>query len=198
MGLSACSALMSQLMSTAAGQRSRQLLQWQLSRWRLSRWFGAALAMPLLASGSGLALPQAARGADSALYTLATRCSIEGGAPQPCTVEAVNEGAATLYRHRIGKLTMTVRITDNPLRMERWNSAMTTWQPLTQAAARFSTNTICFNGRDLCVVNANYLNSVRQERPDATAGRDLVMVRFDGTGRVNLTCYDEGCREVKS
>ncbi len=190
---------MSQLMSAAAGRLSRwRLSRRQLSRWQLSGWIHAALAMPLLASGSGLGLPQAAGAADAVLYSLATRCTIEGGMAQACTVEAVNEGAATLYRHRIGKLTMTVRITDNPLRMERWNAARTAWQPLTQAAARFSTNTICFNGRDLCVVNANYLNSVRQERPDATAGRDLVMVRFDGTGRVNLTCYDDGCREVKS
>jgi hypothetical protein len=25
-----------------------------------------------------------------------------------------------------------------------------------------------------------------------------VMVRFDGSGRVNLSCYDEGCQGVKS
>lgn len=175
-------------MSTATGQRSRQL----------SRSLRAVLVLPLLASGSSLGLPQAAGAADSVLYTLATRCSIEGGAPQACVVDAVDEGGATLYRHRIGKVAMTVRITDQPVRMERWNAAKKTWQPLTQAAARFSTNTVCFNGRDLCVVNANYLNSVRQDRPDATAGRDLVMVRFDGTGRVNLTCYDDGCKEVKS
>lgn len=165
---------------------------------RLSRWLSAALAMPLMAGGASLPLPQAANAAESTIYTLSTRCSIEGAAPQACVVEAVNDGTATLYRHRIGKTTMTVRITDQPVRMERWNGATKSWQPLKGAAARFSTNTICFNGRDLCVVNPNYLNSVRQDRPDATAGRDLVMVRFDATGRVNLTCYDDGCKEVKS
>ena len=152
----------------------------------------------LLAAAALLPMAGTARAADAALYSLNTRCSIEGGAPQPCVVEAVDAGTATLYRHKIGAVMMTVRISDRPVRMERWNGAKKTWQPLQEAAARFSTNTICFNGRDLCVVNPNYLNSVRQDRPDATAGRDLVMVRFDGTGRVNLTCYDDGCKEVKA
>lgn len=157
--------------------------------------------LPLLALGSGLALAAAAPAAPAAetlLYSLATRCSIEAGVARACVVEAVDEGTATLYRHRIGTITMAVRIMDEPLRMERWNGASKRWQPLRQAAARFSTNTICFNGRDLCVVNPNYLNSIRQERPDATAGRDLVMVRFDASGRVNLSCYDDGCRQVTS
>mgnify|MGYP007019758134 FL=1 len=64
------------------------------------------------------------------------------------------------------------------------------------AAARFSTNTICFNGRDLCAINPNYLNSVREDRPDATAGRDLVKVQFGADGRIDLTCYDDGCKGV--
>ena len=151
----------------------------------------------LLASAA-VSQPLPASAGDTVLYTLSTRCSLAGGAPQPCSVEAINEGNATLYRHRIGSEVRTVRITDEPVRMALWNQATKTWQPLTSAAARFSTNTICFNNRDLCVVNANYLNSVRQEKPDATAGRDLVMVRFDNSGRVNLSCYDEGCQEVQS
>ncbi|WP_161795865.1 hypothetical protein [Synechococcus sp. GFB01] len=112
-------------------------------------------------------------------------------------VEATEEGDATFYRHRIGTVTETVRITENPVRMTIWDASSKSWQTLSGAAARFSTNTICFNGRDLCVVNANYLNSVRQDRPETTAGRDLVKVRFDDTGRVNLSCYDDGCKEVR-
>jgi hypothetical protein len=181
---------MAQLMRTVPRRLSR----------RLSGWLGAAAALPLMAAGASLAAdaPAKAAAVSQVLYSLSTRCSIEGAAPKTCVVEVVDEGSATLYRHRIGAVTMTVRITDKPVRMERWNGAKKTWQPLKEAAARFSTNTICFNGRDLCVVNPNYLNSVRQDRPDATAGRDLVMVRFDGTGRVNLTCYDDGCKGVKS
>lgn len=164
----------------------------------MPRLLSPGLAAPLLAAAALLPLSGAGQAADAVLYSLNTRCSITGGAPQPCVVEAVDAGTATLYRHKVGTVRMTVRTSDRPVRMERWNGAKKTWQPLKEAAARFSTNTICFNGRDLCVVNPNYLNSVRQDRPDATAGRDLVMVRFDGSGRVNLSCYDEGCQEVKA
>ena len=135
--------------------------------------------------------------ASTVLYKLDTQCSVKQGKPQNCVVEVIQEGDATLYRHKIGSNIETVRITDVPVRMNLWNAKTKSWQNLSSAGARFSTNTICFNGRDLCVVNANYLNSVREERPDATAGRDLVQVRFDETGRVNLTCYDDGCKEVR-
>ena len=113
--------------------------------------------------------------------------------PVPCKVEAVNEANATLYRHAIGQRNTTVRISDTPLRMELWDSADGQWRSLTTAAARFSSNTVCFNGRDLCVVNPNYLNSVLQQNPAAMAGRDLVKVHFGADGRINASCYDDGC-----
>jgi hypothetical protein len=66
--------------------------------------------------------------------------------------------------------------------------------PLRSAGALFSSNSICFNGRELCVVNPNYLNSVREDRQDLRLqGRDLVKVHFGPDGRVNATCYDAGC-----
>ena len=68
---------------------------------------------------------------------------------------------------------------------------------LTGAAARFSTNTVCFNGSDLCVVNPNYLNSVRQANSSATEGRDLVRVHFGADGRIDASCYDAGCSLVQ-
>ena len=111
-------------------------------------------------------------------------------------MEAVNEKGATLYRQTIGSTTETIRITDQPVRMERWDGQTEGWQSLTSAAARFSQNTVCFNGRDLCVVNPNYLNSVVQDRPEAMAGRDLVQVFFGKDGRINLSCYDDGCKKV--
>ena len=40
--------------------------------------------------------------ASKVLYTLATRCSLAGGPPQPCTVEAIDGGTTTLYRHHHG------------------------------------------------------------------------------------------------
>lgn len=111
-------------------------------------------------------------------------------------VEAVNEGSATLYRHIMGKTVETIRVTESPVRMSVWVDSTKTWKNLDNAAARFSTNTICFNGRDLCAINPNYLNSVREERPDATAGRDLIKVEFGADGRIDLTCYDDGCKGV--
>lgn len=147
--------------------------------------FGIAVAMTLLSA----ALPVRAE----VLYTLNTQCSLKGASPVPCTVEAVNEGDVTLYRHQIGAKTITLRISDSPVRMALWDASSKQWQSLKRASARFSSNTICFNGRDLCVVNANYLNSVREGNPAATAQRDLVKVHFGADGRINASCYDDGC-----
>jgi hypothetical protein len=151
-------------------------------------WCCGALTVTALAV---LGAPQAARA--EVLYTLETRCSLRAAVPVPCKVEAVNEANATLYRHAIGQRNTTVRISDTPLRMELWDSAGGQWRSLTTAAARFSSNTVCFNGRDLCVVNPNYFNSVLQQNPAAMAGRDLVKVHFGADGRINASCYDDGC-----
>jgi hypothetical protein len=150
----------------------------------------AVTASALAVSG----VPLSARA--EVLYTLETRCSFHSAVAVPCRIEAVNEGKATLYRHMIGPVDATVRITDTPVRMELWNGATRQWKSLSTAAARFSTNTVCFNGRDLCVVNPNYRNSVLQQSPAAMTGRDLVKVHFGADGRVNASCYDDGC-EVK-
>ena len=80
--------------------------------------------------------------------------------------------------------------------MSVWVDSTKTWKSLDSATALFSTNTVCFNGRDLCVIKPNYLNSVKEDRPDATAGRDLIKVQFDADGRIDLTCYDDGCKGV--
>ncbi len=154
-----------------------------------------------LAVGAPLTAPAAGAAADGptarVLYTLSTRCSLKGADPVPCTVEAVDEGGATLYRHRIGSSVETVRITDEPVTMALWSAGTKEWKPLRGAAARFSTNTICFNGRDLCVVNPNYLNSVREDRSNKRLqGRDLVMVHFGADGRVDASCYDDACAQL--
>ena len=83
---------------------------------------GAAVSLALLT----LPLP----GRADALYTLQTKCSLNGAAPVACTVEAVNEAAATLYHHRIGNQTITVRISDKPVRMALWNVTSKQWQSL--------------------------------------------------------------------
>jgi hypothetical protein len=171
-----------------------------------SRW----LPCPVLVGGSLLAglmvialtSPPPASAAQQApeaklLYSLSTQCALKGAAPVPCTVEAMDTGAATLYRHRIGNSVETVRITAEPVTMAIWAHDTKNWQPLRGASARFSTNTVCFNGDDLCVVNPNYLNSVREDRANTRLqGRDLVMVHFGQDGRVDASCYDDACAKL--
>ena len=150
-------------------------------------WSGALLTAGLLA------LDGAASKA-TPLYTLATTCSLAGAAPSRCSVEAVDQGSVTLYRHRIGKQETVIGISEEPyVRMGRWDPASSSWQPLSSATARLSANTVCFNGSELCVVNPNYLNSLRQEKGAALNGRDLIKVTFGRDGRINAYCYDDGC-----
>ena len=148
-----------------------------------------SLATAIALTGLASSPPAAAE----ILYTLQTRCSLNGATPVPCTVEAINQETFTLYRHRIGADITTLRISDAPLRMALWDRESKGWRSLTTASARFSTNTVCFNDRQLCVVNPNYLNSVRQDNPKAMAQRDVVKVHFGADGRINASCYDEGC-----
>ena len=165
---------------------------------------GRGWAMGLLAlGGGGLLLGLAPPAQAELLYRLDTRCSLQGAAPVACTVDAIEAGEATLYRHHLGSTSAaeprvdprveTVRILAKPVRMARWDQASKSFVPLLRAGARFSTNTVCFNGSDLCVVNPNYLNSVRQANSSATEGRDLVRVHFGADGRIDASCYDAGC-----
>jgi hypothetical protein len=86
----------------------------------------------------------------------------------------------------------TIRVSAEPSRMALWDATARSWVNLRNAEARFSTNTVCFNNRELCVVNPNYLNSVLEDRPDLR-GRDYVSAHFGANGRVDLICYDKGC-----
>jgi hypothetical protein len=160
--------------ATIVAMRSRCRAGWLL--------FGCALL------STCAALPAAAE----VLYKIETKCAIKGATPVVCTVEAINEGRATLYRHRIGTTVRTIRVSSDPNRMDIWDPTSKGWVNLRNAEARFSTNTVCFNDRDLCVVNANYLNSLLEDRPDLR-GRDYVSAHFGTNGRVDLICYDKGC-----
>ena len=163
-------------------------------------WLGSALLvgsltpLPLLAAAPA---PAPAPG-PSLLYKLATTCAVAGAPPVNCTVEAVDEGSSTLYRHSIGKDTKIVRITDDPVSMTLWNESAKKWETLRNASARFSANTVCFNDRELCVINPNYLNSIRQDDLKGRfQGRDLIKVHFDTAGRIDASCYDDACALVK-
>jgi hypothetical protein len=150
------------------------------------------LASRAQAPGAGGPAPKAAP--TRLLYQLNTRCSLAGAAPRACTVEALDEGLTTLYRHRIGERSISIRISDQPVTMSQLDPVSGRWQPLRSAGALFSRNTICFNDRDLCVINPNYINSIREDRSDLRLrGRDLVRVHFGSDGRVDASCFDAGC-----
>ncbi len=152
----------------------------------------AAFSAPSVKAATPLVQPSQPSQAAQILYTLETKCSLRGAAPVVCTVEVLDEGGVTLYRHRIGSTVQSVRVSADPSRMEMWDGASRSWRNLRNAEARFSTNTVCFNDRELCVVNANYLNSLLEDRPDLR-GRDYVRAHFGSNGRVDLICYDGGC-----
>lgn len=144
--------------------------------------------------GGALALTTAPAARAGTLYTLSTVCSLAAAAPVPCSITAEDQGTVTLYRHRIGSLEKVIGISEDPyVRMGLWDAGGRRWQALVSASARLSTNTVCFNGTDLCAVNPNYLNSLRQEKGAALNGRDLIRVTFGSDGRINAYCYDDGC-----
>jgi hypothetical protein len=151
------------------------------------------LASRAQAPGAGGPAPTTAA-STRLLYQLNTRCSLAGAAPTACTVEAIDEGLTTLYRHRIGGRSISIRISDQPVTMSQLDPASGRWQPLRSAGARLSKNSICFNDRDLCVINPNYINSIREDRSNLRLhGRDLVRVHFGSDGRVDASCFDAGC-----
>jgi hypothetical protein len=154
----------------------------------------AMCPLPSLAQAAGAGGPAPTAATPRLLYQLNTRCSLAGAAPRACTVEAIDEGLTTLYRHRIGERSISIRITDQPVTMRQLDPASGRWQSLRSAGALLSRNTICFNDRDLCVINPNYINSIREERPDLRQrGRDLVRLHFGSDGRVDASCFDAGC-----
>ena len=158
-------------------------------RFRLSQ--GAAVAL-----FTGLVAGQPAHSAAGAtlLYSLDTWCSLNGTKPVACRVDAIDEGDATIYRHRIGSEERLVRIREQPLvRIELWDAASRQWRSARSAAALLRDNVLCFDGTALCVLNPNYLNSVREEKGQALAGRETVQMTFGADGRVNAYCYDDGC-----
>lgn len=143
----------------------------------------------------GMLEPLSARA--STLYTLQTTCSLQGASPAPCLVEAVDVGESTEYRHRIGSTTVVYRIFDEPyVRIEGRNPGSGNWMPVRNAVIHFPDNQLCFNDKALCVVNPNYLNSVREEAGSTLTGRELVGLAFGSHGRVEIVCFDEGCQRL--
>jgi len=162
-----------------------------LFRW--GRWMTTAMAVWL---GGSSCLAQAASEPPKStlLYTLNTSCRLRGAPAVPCVVQAVDVGEATEYRHQIGKATITYRIFDEPyVRIEGLNPSTKNWGPARNATIQFATNELCFNDQALCVVNPNYLNSVREAAGSAFVGRERMGLAFGSQGRVEVVCFDKGC-----
>ena len=61
----------------------------------------------------------------------------------------------------------------------------------------FSSNELCFNDRDFCVVNPTFLSDVKADaKAEAFQNRDTVGLAFGPQGRVDIACFDDGCRRL--
>jgi hypothetical protein len=153
---------------------------------------------PLLAALCLAVVPPPASRAEDSLYTLDTTCSLQGAKPVPCQVEAVDVDDATEYRHRIGDRTITYRVLEDPyVRIEGKKANADPWVSVRNAWIRFSSNELCFNDRAFCVVNPTFLSDVKEEATGkAFENRDTVGLAFGPAGRVDIACFDDGCRRL--
>lgn len=141
----------------------------------------------------GLLLPAPALRAE-VLYRLDTFCSVDGADAVPCRLEAVNGSGFTEYRQRLTDREVRFRVIDEPVtRVELLDAASGRWSSVRRAAALFDLNAVCLDGVRFCVLNPNYLNSVRQQLGAAASGRKVLELQFGDDGRVDAGCYDAGC-----
>jgi hypothetical protein len=154
----------------------------------------------LLGSALGLALAASspARAETELIYSLDTTCTIGRGKPQPCQVEALEVGDATEYRHRLGARTISYRILEDPyVRIEGRRASGDPWSSVRNAWINFSANELCFNDRAFCVVNPTFLDDVKADAEGpALEDRQTVGLAFGPSGRVDIACFDDGCRRL--
>jgi len=152
---------------------------------------GSALGLTVAASPPALAESEL-------IYSLDTTCTIGKGKPQPCQVEALEVGDATEYRHRLGARTISYRILEDPtVRIEGRKSSGDPWSSVRNAWINFNTNQLCFNDRAFCVVNPTFLADVKADaQGPAFDDRQTVGLAFSPSGRVDIACFDDGCRRL--
>lgn len=150
-----------------------------------------AAAAGLLAAAA-LAFPGALRA--ETLYTLESFCSLNGTDAVPCRIEASNRGNASEYLHLLSNKEVRFRVIDSPYTLvELWDGERKSWRSAHDATAYFEFNALCLDGTSFCVLNPNYLNSVRQDLGRAVNGRSVLKVFFGKDGRIDASCYDAGC-----
>jgi len=132
------------------------------------------------------------------LYQLNTTCSAGTSKRFACQVTAVNVDDTTEYRHSFGGRTVAYRVIDSPyVRIEGQKSAGAPWSSVKNATINFKTQELCFNSRAFCVNNPTFLADVLVNGGNAIQGRTQVGMVFGSNGRVDVSCFDNGCNRLK-
>jgi hypothetical protein len=149
----------------------------------------------LLALCSGLGAP-AVRAEE--LYLINTTCSTPISPNVSCQVQAIDVDDSTEYHHRFGSRAVSYRVMEDPyVRIEGRASNSAPWTSVNNASINFKTEELCFNSKAFCVNNPTFLADVLTQGGDAIQGRTRIGMAFAGNGRVDVTCFDNGCDRLK-
>jgi hypothetical protein len=149
----------------------------------------------LLALCSGLGAP-AVRAEE--LYLINTTCSTPISSNVSCQVQAIDVDDSTEYHHRFGSRTVSYQVMEAPyVRIEGRASNSAPWTSVNNASINFKTEELCFNSKAFCVNNPTFLADVLTQGGDAIQGRTRIGMAFAGNGRVDVTCFDNGCDRLK-
>ena len=148
----------------------------------------------MIGSGSAPAARAQAQPAPTLLYKLETNCSLKD-VQSRCTVEAFDGNTSTVYRTTANGETISFRLIDEPDRRgaQIWDTQTKGWVALDELSMDFTSNELCINGQQLCMINPNYFASVRDDHPNLRS--DLIVARFDAKdARLAAICYSrEAC-----
>ena len=148
----------------------------------------------LLAFCSGLGAPAVFA---QELYVINTTCSTPTSPNFSCQVQAIDVDDSTEYRHRFGSRTVSYRVIEDPyVRIEGRASNSEAWTSVKNATINFKTERLCFNSKAFCVNNPTFLADVLIQGGHAIQGRTLIGMAFADNGRVDVTCFDNGCTRL--
>ena len=143
----------------------------------------------LLGPWNAMAVRAQSQPAPRLLYKLETNCSVKD-VQNRCTVEAFDGSSSTVYRTTLKGETISFRLIDEPDRRgaQLWNGQTKSWVALDELSMDFTSNELCINGQQLCMINPNYFASIRDDHPSLRS--DLIVARFDAKdGRLAAICY---------
>ena len=131
------------------------------------------------------------------LYVLDTTCSTPTSSNFSCQVQAINVDGSTEYRHLFGSRTVSYRVIDDPyVRIEGRGGNSAPWRSVKNASINFKAEELCFNSKAFCVKNPTFLADVLTQGGHAIQGRTLIGMAFADNGRVDVTCFDNGCTRL--